>query len=89
MLGITFQQVQKYENGRNRVSASRLVDIATVLDMPVGCFLPQHLADEDGQPDAVEAVRPPGADQHAHRRPPAGDRGAGVAEGWCAATTKP
>jgi transcriptional regulator with XRE-family HTH domain len=52
-LGITFQQVQKYESGRNRVSASRLVDIATVLDMPVGCFLPQRLPVEDGQHDSM------------------------------------
>jgi transcriptional regulator with XRE-family HTH domain len=37
-LGITFQQVQKYEKGANRISASRLLDIATVLEMPVADF---------------------------------------------------
>lgn len=37
-LGLTFQQVQKYERGANRVSASRLHDIARVLDVPVGFF---------------------------------------------------
>lgn len=37
-LGLTFQQVQKYERGVNRVSASRLFDIARVLDVPVGFF---------------------------------------------------
>jgi transcriptional regulator with XRE-family HTH domain len=34
-LGVTFQQVQKYENGKNRVGASRLHLVATALDIPV------------------------------------------------------
>jgi transcriptional regulator with XRE-family HTH domain len=33
MLGLTFQQVQKYEKGTNRVSSGRLVDIAKLLDV--------------------------------------------------------
>jgi transcriptional regulator with XRE-family HTH domain len=37
-LGITFQQVQKYENGHNRVSASRLHDAACFLKVPVSDF---------------------------------------------------
>lgn len=37
-LGITFQQVQKYERGTNRVGASRLYDLAQILDVPVGFF---------------------------------------------------
>lgn len=37
-LGITFQQVQKYERGVNRISASRLFDIATVLELPIADF---------------------------------------------------
>ena len=37
-LGITFQQVQKYENGTNRVSAGRLHHLASVLGVPVGRF---------------------------------------------------
>jgi transcriptional regulator with XRE-family HTH domain len=37
-LGISFQQVQKYESGANRISGSRLWDIATVLDTPVVFF---------------------------------------------------
>jgi transcriptional regulator with XRE-family HTH domain len=60
-LGITFQQVQKYERGTNRISASRLHAIATVLgtevsyffgdqvtptDHPIG-FLPKAAAHED------------------------------------------
>ena len=38
LLGITFQQIQKYENGGNRISASRLWDCACVLDVPVQFF---------------------------------------------------
>jgi transcriptional regulator with XRE-family HTH domain len=34
-IGVTFQQVQKYESGSNRVSASRLYDICRVLNCPV------------------------------------------------------
>lgn len=38
MLGLTFQQVQKYEKGANRVGASRLWDISKVLQVPMGFF---------------------------------------------------
>ena len=37
-LGITFQQVQKYETGANRISASTLHGIAQVLEVPVSAF---------------------------------------------------
>ncbi len=37
-IGLTFQQVQKYERGTNRVSSSRLYDVARVLDVPVEFF---------------------------------------------------
>jgi len=37
-LGLTFQQVQKYEKGSNRISASRLQQIAKMLDVPVAYF---------------------------------------------------
>ncbi len=37
-VGIKFQQIQKYETGMNRVSASRLWDIARVLGVPVSFF---------------------------------------------------
>jgi transcriptional regulator with XRE-family HTH domain len=38
-LGITFQQVQKYENGTNRVSATMLVKLSGALDLPVTAIL--------------------------------------------------
>ena len=37
-LGLTFQQVQKYERGVNRVGASRLFDLSRVLDVPIAFF---------------------------------------------------
>jgi len=37
-LGITFQQVQKYEKGTNRVGASRLQNIASILNVPISFF---------------------------------------------------
>lgn len=45
-LGLTFQQVQKYERGANRVGASRLFDLSRVLDVPISFFyddLPESL----------------------------------------------
>lgn len=37
-IGLTFQQVQKYERGFNRIGASRLFDISKVLEVPIGFF---------------------------------------------------
>jgi len=37
-IGLTFQQVQKYERGGNRVSSSRLFDLTRVLDVPISYF---------------------------------------------------
>lgn len=37
-IGVTFQQVQKYESGANRMSAGRLYRIASLLDIPVSYF---------------------------------------------------
>jgi transcriptional regulator with XRE-family HTH domain len=48
-LGVSFQQVQKYENGMNRIGASRLLHIAEILQVPVAFFF-------DGVPH-VPAVR--------------------------------
>ena len=45
-VGIKFQQIQKYETGMNRVSASRLWDIAEALTVPVSFFF--EGLDEDG-----------------------------------------
>ncbi len=37
-IGLTFQQVQKYERGLNRIGASRLWDISKILDVPISFF---------------------------------------------------
>jgi transcriptional regulator with XRE-family HTH domain len=41
-VGITFQQIQKYENGANRISASRLFQLSKILDVPVGFFFENY-----------------------------------------------
>jgi len=61
-LGLTFQQVQKYERGANRVSASKLYEIAAALQTPVAFFF-EGLAD----PCAIEEIRVSrGAEQFVH-----------------------
>lgn len=55
-LGITFQQVQKYEHGTNRISAGRLYDTSLVLKEPVSYFfegLPAQVHDRDSKESAV------------------------------------
>jgi transcriptional regulator with XRE-family HTH domain len=47
-LGITFQQIQKYEKGTNRVGASRLQAMSDALEVPVSYFFPDNPAGEDG-----------------------------------------
>jgi transcriptional regulator with XRE-family HTH domain len=39
ILGVSFQQIQKYEKGMNRVSAARLFDICKVLNVPLSSML--------------------------------------------------
>ena len=48
-LGLTFQQVQKYERGFNRIGASRLYDIARILDVPVAFFFDDMSDDVSNQ----------------------------------------
>ncbi len=43
-LGLTFQQVQKYEKGTNRISARRLQRLAEILDIPIAYFYDEKLA---------------------------------------------
>lgn len=42
MTGITFQQVQKYEKGSNRIGSSRLYEFAKILKVPVSYFFEQY-----------------------------------------------
>ena len=54
-VGIKFQQIQKYETGANRVSASRLWDIASTLDVSINFFFDGLQAEKGGkiQSDAM------------------------------------
>ncbi|MDQ2090032.1 helix-turn-helix domain-containing protein [Marimonas arenosa] len=54
-VGIKFQQIQKYETGANRVSASRLWDISEALDVPVSFFFEGLDAEAVKPGDAVPA----------------------------------
>jgi transcriptional regulator with XRE-family HTH domain len=51
MIGLTFQQVQKYERGANRIGASRLFDLSRALDVPLSFFF-------DDMPPEVAASSP-------------------------------
>ena len=58
-LNLTFQQVQKYERGSNRISASKLFEIAQVLQVPVAFFFegyPQEGATTPGQTNPQATV---------------------------------
>jgi transcriptional regulator with XRE-family HTH domain len=57
-IGLTFQQVQKYERGANRVGASRLFELSRVLDVPVSFFF-DELAPETGTgPSSAASAAP-------------------------------
>jgi hypothetical protein len=59
-LGLTFQQVQKYEAGANRVSASALATIADTLGVPVSFFFANSPIDHDARmelPETIELLR--------------------------------
>jgi transcriptional regulator with XRE-family HTH domain len=53
-LGLTFQQVQKYERGANRIGASRLFDLSRVLDVPVSFFFDDMTPDATARKPVVE-----------------------------------
>ena len=57
-LGITFQQIQKYEKGTNRIGASRLQQIANVLGVPVGFFFEGAPVLDDSAKGFSEAASP-------------------------------
>ena len=55
-LGITFQQVQKYENGANRISASRLYLMAEILNVPLESFFEGTEAVIENAPGAYQGA---------------------------------
>lgn len=67
-LSLTFQQVQKYEKGVNRISAGRLFEVAGVLDVPILYFFEgaeDYLAMPAGMAEDSEAAPLPHLDQEA------------------------
>ncbi len=62
-IGLTFQQVQKYENGANRISASRLFALSRVLDVAIQYFF-------DDMPTAVAASSPTNKKRGRAKKPP-------------------
>jgi transcriptional regulator with XRE-family HTH domain len=62
-IGLTFQQVQKYERGTNRIGASRLFELSQVLDVPVGFFFDEieiaHAAPTGMSAPPAPAFEPP------------------------------
>jgi transcriptional regulator with XRE-family HTH domain len=59
-IGVTFQHVQKYERGANRVGASRLSQIASVLDVAVGELFESPRAESFGLNPPVQVLDEPG-----------------------------
>ncbi len=55
-VGIKFQQIQKYESGANRISASRLYDLANALQVPVSFFFDglETTAGHDSEGDHID-----------------------------------
>lgn len=59
-IGLTFQQVQKYERGANRIGASRLFDLSRILDVPVSFFF------DDAPETDLESYRYEGVEEEPH-----------------------
>ena len=55
-IGLSFQQVQKYERGTNRIGSSRLFDLARVLGVPIGFFFEDMPAEVVGSSPAQKRV---------------------------------
>jgi len=62
-LGLTFQQVQKYERGANRISASKLYEIARTLRVPMAWFFEGLSDPAEGR---LEGAEPPASASFAH-----------------------
>jgi transcriptional regulator with XRE-family HTH domain len=62
LLGLTFQQIQKYERGVNRIGSSRLYELGQILHVPVSFFF-DALPEDDG--DRIQEVLAPGLAEEA------------------------
>ena len=57
-LGLTFQQIQKYERGANRIGASRLYKIAKILNVPVSYFYEERPEDVESANRGLSDIAP-------------------------------
>jgi transcriptional regulator with XRE-family HTH domain len=57
-VGLTFQQIQKYERGANRIGASRLFDLSCVLEVPVQFFFEEMAGSTTGKDPAAARYEP-------------------------------
>ncbi|GAB6052108.1 hypothetical protein JCM17960_09280 [Magnetospira thiophila] len=63
-VGLTFQQIQKYERGANRIGASRLYEFSRILDVPVSYFfeaMSDDVSSDAGQIPAGQPILPDGS----------------------------
>lgn len=60
-LGVSFQQVQKYERGANRVAASTLLAAAQALNVTIGWLVGEDISDREDDEDLFRALSKPGA----------------------------
>lgn len=60
-IGVTFQQMQKYERGANRLGARRLLQVASVLGISVGELFESSQAESPGLNSSVRLLAEPGA----------------------------
>lgn len=60
-LGLTFQQIQKYERGANRISASKLYELSRILSVPVTYFFEGVESDSEGGAASTEEAGSAGA----------------------------
>jgi transcriptional regulator with XRE-family HTH domain len=63
-IGVTFQQIQKYENGTNRISAGRLVQLAKFFGVPVAAFYSEV---QPGNAKFTKGLSATGADKNLDR----------------------
>lgn len=67
-LGVTYQQLRKYEKGLTRLSASRLYEIALTLNVPIHWFFGEPGSDEEGsQSVSIAPAAPPAKTAHSPR----------------------
>lgn len=67
-VSLTFQQIQKYERGLNRIGSSRLYQFCKALDVPVSFFFDEMPGDMGSQPPSASQVQQATYDEHTSRR---------------------